>query len=69
MRKINPICHDGVMLVGCRLAQFDIDVDKKYRIMMPQRSPLTEFVIIQHHNKLDYAGTHYDNAFELSKVL
>ena len=73
MRKISPICLDGVARVGGRLAQLDIDVDMKHPIIMPQRSHLTELVIRQHHDKLGHAGTNHtwaslDNAFGLSKL-
>ena len=57
MRKINPICLDGIARVGGRLVQLDIDVDMKHPIIMPQRSHLIELVIIQYHDKLGHAGT------------
>lgn len=55
-KSVKLVTEDRAMKCKGRLAESDLNVDAKYRIILPREGKLTELVILDCHNKVHHSG-------------
>ena len=60
MRKLHPQLDDsGILRVGGRLENAQVNYEIKHPIIMPYRHRVTELIILQHHQQVRHLGQEY----------
>ena len=60
MRKLHPQLDDsGILRVGRRLENAQVNYEIKHPIIMPYRHRVTELIILQHHQQVGHLGQEY----------
>ena len=60
MRKLHPQLDDsGILGVGGRLENAQVNYEIKHPIIMPYRHRVTELIILQHHQRVGHLGQEY----------
>ncbi|XP_068704307.1 uncharacterized protein [Montipora foliosa] len=60
MRKLHPQLDDsGILRVGGRLENAQVNYEIKHPIIMPYRHRVTELIILQHHQQVGHLGQEY----------
>ena len=57
LQKLRPLILNGVLRVGGRLENAEVDFDAKHPIMLPKESHLTELVVTQYHAATAHSGS------------
>jgi len=57
--KLHPIARKGVVRVGGKLENADVDFELKHPIIVSSNCHLTELVIRQYHHEVGHSGTNH----------
>ena len=56
LAKLNPYMKDGIIRVGGRLQNSDLDIEARHPILLPKKSAVTQMLIRAAHEKVGHMG-------------
>ena len=56
LNKLNPILKEGLLKVGGRLTNANVDDEAKHPVILPSKHPVTDMIIRQHHAEVGHMG-------------
>ncbi|XP_013384334.1 uncharacterized protein LOC106154518 [Lingula anatina] len=59
LRKLNPFQQDGVLRVGGRLQQADLDESRRHPMILPSYHHVTDLVVRHYHEKEGHIGANH----------
>ena len=54
--KLKPVLIGGLLRVGGRLSELNLDFDQKHPVILPKQGHITNIIIMHFHNKLGHLG-------------
>ena len=57
LQALNPYLADGILRAGGRLKNATFSINQKYPIILPKSHPVTDLVVMMHHEEQGHMGT------------